>query len=114
MLPGKKYTLDDYAAELRHASLDPWLKSHYLLFLAQGLGRLERYEAAAQAVEEAIAYASSNQIHSVTFKAEAELLELRARSKRFAPAPAFGDVTAEVLAAAHSIAELRKASLTPA
>src|SRR2546423_4402633 len=112
-LDDQRKVFDTYAAELRQASLDPWLKSHFLLFLAEGLGRFERYDAAEQAFDEAIAYASSNQIHSVTFKAEAELLELRARSKRFAPAPAFGDVTAEVLAAAHSIAELRKASLTP-
>jgi tetratricopeptide (TPR) repeat protein len=103
---------NSYAAELRKAPLGPWLKAHFLLFLAEGLGRFERYEAAEQAFEETIAYAGANQIHSVTFKAEAEIVEARARSRRARPAPVFESIPAEVLAAAHSISELRKTTLT--
>lgn len=105
---------NSYAAELRKVPLGPWLKSHFLLFLGEGLGRFERYEAAEQAFEETIAYAGANQIHSVTFKAEAEIVEARARSRRVRTAPVFDSIPAEVLAAAHSISELRKASLISA
>ena len=105
---------NSYAAELRKAPLGPWLKSHFLLFLGEGLGRFERYEAAEQAFEETIAYAGANQIHAVTFKAEAEIVEARARSHRAQTAPVFDSIPAEVLAAAHSISELRKATLTAA
>jgi tetratricopeptide (TPR) repeat protein len=103
---------NSYAAELRKVPLDPWLKAHFLLFLGEGLGRFGRYEAAEQAFEETIAYAGANQIHSITFKAEAEIVEARARSRRARPAPVFESIPAKVLAAAHSISELRKTTLT--
>jgi tetratricopeptide (TPR) repeat protein len=105
---------NSYAAELRKAPLGPWLKSHFLLFLGEGLERFERYEAAEQAFEETIAYAGANQIHSVTFKAEAEILDARARSRRARTVPVFESIPAEVLAAAHSISELRKTAVTAA
>ena len=105
---------DSYAAELRTAPLCPWLKSHFLLFLGEGLLRFERYEAAEQAFQETVAYAGANQIHSVIFRAEAEIVEARARSRAARKATVFESVPAEVLAAAHSISELRKATLTAA
>jgi tetratricopeptide (TPR) repeat protein len=113
-IDGMREAFDGYAAELRNASLDPWLKSHFLLFLGEGMARFERYEAAEQALEEAIAFANSNQIHSVSFRVDAELIEVRARAKKAAPAPQFTPLPTEVLAAAHSIAELRKVALTSA
>jgi len=111
---GHETAFDTYAAELRKAPLGPWLKSHFLLFLGEGLARFERYDASEQAFEEAMAYADSNQIHSISFKAEAELGEVRARARKRTSPPAFDSLPTEVLAAAHSISELRKATLTPA
>jgi tetratricopeptide (TPR) repeat protein len=113
-IDGMREAFDGYAAQLRKASLDSWLKSHFLLFLGEGLARFERYDAAEQAIDEAIAFASSNQIHAVAFRAEASLTEVRARARKAAPTPTFDPLPPEVLAAAHSIAELRKVALTSA
>ncbi len=113
-LDGMEAVFDAYASELRKAPMGTWLRSHFLLFLGEGLERFGQYEAAEQALEEAIAYTSANQIHSVTFKAEEVLGALRTKSRRQAPAPVFAQVPQEVLAAAHAISELRKAALAPA
>jgi len=116
-LAGQDGMLDafnSYAAELRRAPMGPWLKSHFLLFLGEGLDRFERYEAAEQALSEAIEYAKANQIHSVTFKAEDVLAAVRSRSRRAAKAPVFTQVPEEVLAAAHAVSELRKVALSRA
>ena len=111
---GMAEAFDSYAKELAKSHLGPWLRSHYLLFLGEGLERFGRFEAAEEALEQAMDYADSNQIHSVSFKAEARLTHVRARTSTSTIAPAFDPIPAEVLAAAHSISELRKASLTPA
>ncbi|MFL5525344.1 MAG: hypothetical protein ACJ79I_02815, partial [Gemmatimonadaceae bacterium] len=113
-LDGMEPIFDVYAAELRNAPLDSWLRAHFLLFLGEGLERFGRYEAAEEAFGEAVAYADANQIHSVTFKAEEGLGHVRAKARRQAAAPRFNELPAEVLAAAHSISELRKAALTSA
>jgi tetratricopeptide (TPR) repeat protein len=111
-LDGMEEVFDAYASELRDASMGSWLRSHYLLFLGEGLERFGRYEAAEQALEEAIAYTSANQIHAVTFKAEEILGAVRSKSRRQTSAAVFDQVPQEVLAAAHAISELRKAALT--
>jgi hypothetical protein len=105
---------NSYAAELRNAPMGPWLKSHFLLFLGEGLDRFERYEAAEQALSEAIDYATANQIHSVSFKADDVLAAVRSRSRRPTKAPIFTQMPDEVLAAAHAVSELRKVALSQA
>jgi tetratricopeptide (TPR) repeat protein len=105
---------NSYAAELRKAPMGPWLKSHFLLFLGEGLDRFERYEAAEQALSEAIDYATANQIHSVSFKAEDILAAVRSRSRTPTKAPIFTQMPDEVLAAAHAVSELRKVALSQA
>jgi tetratricopeptide (TPR) repeat protein len=112
-LDGMEEAFNTYAAELAQAPVGTWLRSHFLLFLGEGLERFGRYEAAERAIEEAIAYAGANQIHSVTFRAEEVLAAVRAKSRKSAPAPVFTGVPQEVLAAAHAISELRKAALAP-
>ena len=104
---------DCYAAELRKAPLGPWLKSHFLLFLGEGLESFHRYEAAEQVLREAVDYSSANQIFAVNFRAEERLAAVRSNSRRETAAAAFSQVPQEVLAAAHAISELRKAVLTP-
>lgn len=113
-LDGMEGAFDAYASELREAPIGTWLRSHFLLFYGEGLERFGRYELAEQIIEEAIAYASANQIHSVTFRAEEVLGAVRAKSRRLGPAPVFAEMPHEVLAAAHAISELRKAAFTPA
>jgi tetratricopeptide (TPR) repeat protein len=102
---------DSYAAELRMAPMGPWLKSHYLLFLGEGLERFGRYDAATEILTEAVEYASMNEIHAIIFRAENALSQVRVSSRARAPLPVFGEVPQEVLAAAHGISELRKAAL---
>jgi tetratricopeptide (TPR) repeat protein len=102
---------DAYARELRPAPMGTWLKSHFLLFLGEGLERFGRYEAAEEVLEEAIAYTSANQIHALTFRAEKILVGVRSKSQRQTSTRAFDQVPEEVLAAAHAISELRKAAL---
>jgi tetratricopeptide (TPR) repeat protein len=102
---------DAYAKELRREPLGPWLKSHFLLFLGEGLEAFGRYEAAEQALAEARDFAQQNQIFAVSFKAEEALQAVRSKSRRQAPAPSFADHSHDVLAAAHDISELRKAAV---
>jgi len=111
---GMEEAFDSYASELRKAPLSPWLRAHFLLFLGEGLERFNRCEAAEQALEETVAYADANQVHSVSFKAEAALAQVRSKARRESSAPVFGELPTEVLAAAHAVSELRKAALTSA
>jgi tetratricopeptide (TPR) repeat protein len=111
---GMEEAFDAYAAQLRRAALGPLLRSHFLLFLGEGLERFGRYEAAEQALTEAVDYAVANQIFKVSFKAEETLAAVRSRSARKTAVPVFTPVPQEVLAAAHAISELRKAVLIPA
>jgi tetratricopeptide (TPR) repeat protein len=111
---GMEEAFDAYAAQLRRAALGPLLRSHFLLFLGEGLERFGRYEAAEQALTEAVDYAVANQIFKVSFKAEEALAAVRSRNARKTAVPVFTPVPQEVLAAAHAISELRKAVLIPA
>lgn len=111
---GMESAFDSYAMELRRAPMGPWLKSHYLLFLGEGLERFGRYEAAREALEQTIEFAAANQIHAVSFKAESALVALRGNNRRNAAAPVFCELPEGVLAAAHTISELRKAALVEA
>jgi tetratricopeptide (TPR) repeat protein len=110
-LDGMEDTFDTYAADLRKAPLGPWLKSYFLVFLGEGLERFGRYDAARETLTEAVDYATANLIHPATFRAEAALVLLRSRSRTSTEAPVFGEVPQEVLAAAHAISELRKATM---
>ncbi|HEU4748140.1 MAG TPA: hypothetical protein VFS56_06530, partial [Gemmatimonadaceae bacterium] len=94
--------------------MGPWLKSHYLLFLGEGLERFNRFDAARAAFEETIEFAAANQIHAVTFKAESALVALRGTRRVPTAAPVSFELPQGVLAAAHAISELRKAALVEA
>jgi tetratricopeptide (TPR) repeat protein len=109
---GMEDAFNAYATELRKTPLGPWLKSHFLLFLGEGLARFARYEAAEQTLAEAVDYATANQIFTVSFKAEESLAAAKSKSRRAASAPIFAQLPQEVLAAARAISELRKAALT--
>jgi tetratricopeptide (TPR) repeat protein len=100
---------DDYAGELRREPMGPWLKSHFLLFLGEGLKTFGRYEAAEQALSEAKDFAEQNQVFAVSFKADEALRAVRSKARSQVSARTFGDVSHDVLAAAHEISELRKA-----
>jgi len=111
---GMEEAFDSYASELRNAPMGPWLKSHYLLFLGQGLERFARFDAATEVLAEAVEYASANQIHAVMFRADDALVAVRSSKRTRAHTVVFDNVPQGVLAAAHSISELRKAASAPA
>jgi len=114
-LDGDEKTFDAYARELAQAPLGVWVRSHYLLFLGEGFARFGRLDAAVEALEEAISYASSNQIHQIEFKAQEALEAVRAtRSPRpttFVPPTTW--MPTEVDSVVRAIADLRKAAATP-
>jgi hypothetical protein len=100
---------DSYARELALAPLGPWLRSHYLLFLGEGMSRLGRPEASEEALKEAISFAEANQIHQVSFKAQSALSSIRVTTrptKPFVAPPTW--VPEEVSTVVRAISELRK------
>jgi tetratricopeptide (TPR) repeat protein len=99
---------DSYARELASTQLAPWWHSYYLLFLGEGMHRLGRHEAAEEALREAIAFGDANQIHQVSFQAQAALSAVRAsaQTKEFVPPPAW--VPEEVGTIVRAISDLRK------
>jgi tetratricopeptide (TPR) repeat protein len=115
-LDGIEEAFDSYASELANASLGPWLKAHYLLFLGEGLSRFGRDEAADNALRQAIAFADANEIHQVSFKAQAALSRVQSVVRRttttFTPAP--GWTPEELGSVVQAISDLRKAAVAAA
>lgn len=113
-LDGMPEAFDSYAHELASSPLAPWWRSYYLLFLGEGMHRLGRYEAAEEALQEAIAFGEANQIHQVSFQAQAALSAVRSSTptKTFVPPPAW--VPEEVGTVVRAIGELRKTAVATA
>ena len=111
-LDGMEEAFDSYAKELATAPLGPWLRSHYLLFLGEGLARFGREDAAEEALREAIVFAEANEIHQVSFKAQSALATVRSvgrPSKAFVPAA--GWRPEEVESIVQAISDLRKVAV---
>jgi tetratricopeptide (TPR) repeat protein len=114
-LDGMSEAFDGYARELARAPLGPWLRSHYLLFLGEGMRRFGRIEAALEALQEAVQYAEENQIHQIAFKAQDALVQARsvpASVPVFIAPPAW--VAGNVDAVARAMSDLREAALAAA
>ena len=94
--------------------MGPWLRSHYLLMLGEGLIQFDRFESAEAALNEAMEYASANQVHKVVFQAESALKTLASTVtsvRRAASKSVFAQPTQELLEVARSITRLREAAL---
>jgi tetratricopeptide (TPR) repeat protein len=111
-LDGMEEVFDSYARELASAPLGAWVRSHYLLFLGEGLHRFGRAEEATQALQEASALADANQIHQIAFKAQAALTAQRSAPRVVTPfaAPASW-VPDEVDTVVRAISNLRQAAV---
>ena len=111
-LDGMEEAFDSYASELATAPLGPWLRAHYLLFLGEGLTRFGRDEAADDALRQAIAFADANEIHQVSFKAQAALTRagavVRHPTTTFTPAP--GWTPDQLGSVVQAMSDLRKAA----
>ena len=115
-LDGMENSFDVYARELARAPLGAWVRSHYLLFLGEGLHRFGRQDAAIEALEEAVTFAESNQIHQIAFKAQAALESVRSTPRRTVPpfttSPSW--VPDDIETVVRAISELRKAAVAAA
>jgi tetratricopeptide (TPR) repeat protein len=110
-MDGQEEVFDGYARELAREPLNPWVRSHYLLFLGEGFARFGRYEAAEDALREASTFADANQIHQLAFKAQSALEKVRSTPRAtpaFTPPPAW--VPEEVNTVVRAISDLRKAA----
>ena len=111
-IDGLQDSFNSYAHELAKAPMGAWIRSHYLLFLGEGLSRFGRQDAAIEALEEAQRFAESNQIHQIAFKAQDALLEVRSTPcalPNFAPPPAW--LSDDVGTVVRAISELRKTAV---
>jgi tetratricopeptide (TPR) repeat protein len=112
-LDGMEDAFDNYALELARAPMGAWVRSHYLLFLGEGLHRFGREDAATEALEEAVRFAESNQIHQIAFKAQATLAQVRSTPPTivptFTPPPTW--VPDDVGTVVRAISDLRKATV---
>jgi tetratricopeptide (TPR) repeat protein len=112
---GMVEAFDSYACELAQARLSPWLRAHYLLYLGEGMDRLDRREASEEALKEAISFAEANQIHQVSYRAQSALSEVRAAarpSKPFVVPPTW--VPDEVGTVVRAMSELRRTAMAAA
>jgi len=111
-LDGMEEAFDTYARDLARAPMGAWIRSHYLLFLGEGFDRFGRQESAIETLKEAAAFAESNQIHQIAFKAQAALERVRSTSRSvpsFKTAPTW--VPDDVATVVRAISELRKAAV---
>jgi tetratricopeptide (TPR) repeat protein len=111
-LDGMEDAFDGYARELARAPMGAWIRSHYLLFLGEGFSRFGRQEAAIEALEQAVTFAETNQIHQITFKAQDALAAVRLAPRalpNFTPPPAW--LPDDVGTVVRAISELRKATV---
>jgi hypothetical protein len=114
-LDGMEESFDSYAAELHNAPMGPWLKSHFLVILGEGLARFGRFQAAEQTLHEAESFASANQIHQVVFQADAAMATLASANRSRITLQAVQGPTipaqADILGVAESLTQLREAEL---
>jgi tetratricopeptide (TPR) repeat protein len=111
-LDGMEEAFDAYAEELASAWLGSWVRSHYLLFLGEGLTRFGRMDEAEDVLREAISFAEANQVHQVVFKAQTALSAVRTAPRATTPFAVPSQWTPEEVAPViRTISELRKAAV---
>ncbi|HEV2038037.1 MAG TPA: hypothetical protein VGQ96_05455 [Candidatus Eremiobacteraceae bacterium] len=111
-LDGMEDAFDTFARNLAREPLNPWVRSHYLLFLGEGFARFGRNEAAEEALKEAATFAEANQIHQVGFEAQTALSAVRSATRPPAPfVPASQWTPEEIAPVLLTISELRKATV---
>jgi tetratricopeptide (TPR) repeat protein len=111
-LDGMEDAFDAYAKELEDAPMGCWVRSHYLLFLGEGMARFGRTDAAEAALQEAVAFAEANQVHQIVFQAQTALSAVRSTPRPagpfVAPAPWNLEEIAPVIA---TISNMRRAAV---
>jgi tetratricopeptide (TPR) repeat protein len=114
-IDGMPEAFDGYARQLAQLTLSPWLRAHYLLYLGEGMSCLGRRDTAEEALNEAISFAEANQIHQVSFKAQAALAAIRKippSTKPFVAPPAW--IPEEINTVVRAMSDLRKTAVAAA
>jgi hypothetical protein len=75
-IDGQEPVFDNYARELGNATLDPRLRSYYLLFLGVGQQRFGRHSAAEASLASAREFATKNQLHQIAHEASMAITAL--------------------------------------
>ena len=109
---GMEDAFDSYAREVASAACGAWVHSHFLLFYGEGLHRLGRLEQAEETLREAAAFAGSNQLHEIEFRAQSALTAVRSTASKassFATPPTW--VPDDVASVVRAISDLRKSAV---
>ncbi|HMF88630.1 MAG TPA: hypothetical protein VK575_11185 [Gemmatimonadaceae bacterium] len=111
-LDGMENAFDAYAKELEDAPMGCWVRSHYLLFLGEGMARFGRTDAAERVLRDAIAFAEANQVHQIAFQAQTALSAVRSTPRPAGPFVAPAAWTLEEIApVVATISNMRKAAV---
>lgn len=112
-IDNQEIAFNRYAAELRVAALEPYLRAHYFLYLGEGLARFCRFDEADAALSEAVAFSSANQIHQVLFQAEEAHATIQTANRKISSAPEqpAAPVSNDVVRVARAITQLREAAI---
>ncbi len=112
---GMEEAFYSYSKELKHAALDPRLRSYFLLYYGQGLITFGKEAVGMESIAEARDFAAQNKIYQVSHEAELALTvatrEERARRAAILP-PAFETIPEEVFEVAHAMSKLREVALS--
>jgi tetratricopeptide (TPR) repeat protein len=84
-IDGMEDAFDSYANQLASAETGPWVRAHFLLFLGEGLHRLERTAQAEETLVEAVTFSETNQFHEIAFKAQSALSAVQSTPRVVTP-----------------------------
>lgn len=113
-LDGMEEAFNAYAKDLKHAALDPRLRSYFLLYYGQGLISFGKDSAGIELVAEAQEFAQEQKIYQVAHEAGLVLAAAReGRARRAASLPpVFETIPEEVFEVARAMSHLREVALS--
>ncbi len=111
---GQESAFVKYAKELKHAALDPRLRSYFLLYYGKGSIEFGREDVGIESIAEAQEFAAEHKIYQVSHDAERALAVAReGRVRRAATKPpVFETIPEEVFEVAHAMSLLREVALS--
>jgi hypothetical protein len=112
-MDGMETAFNDYAAELKHAALDPRLRAYFLLYYGQGCVTFGRTDEGMTSIAEAQQFSLRHKINQVAFDAEKALAAAGERSARTVETRETWSepIPADVLSIAGSLTHIREAAL---
>jgi tetratricopeptide (TPR) repeat protein len=109
---GMEQACEGYGRELRHAALDPRLRSYFLLYYGQGCRRFGRQDEGTKYIEEARTFAAASKINQVAFDAERALADRERKTGGDVRETTWTDsIPDEVVHVASALSHLREAAV---